>query len=86
MILKMDGVGGYAGWRWVYIIEGIFSILIAFLVWYGLPNEPSTAYFLNAEERRMMQVRNARASPVHGQRGLQLGGGEDRAARPQALT
>ncbi|KID92414.1 MFS transporter [Metarhizium guizhouense ARSEF 977] len=56
-ILKMDGVAGYAGWRWVYIIEGIFSFLVAPVIWFGLPNDPSTAYFLTADERRMMQVR-----------------------------
>jgi hypothetical protein len=24
----MDGVGGYEGWRWIFILEGIFTILI----------------------------------------------------------
>lgn len=56
-ILKMDGIGGYAGWRWVYIIEGIFSMLIAPIIWFGLPNDPSNAYFLNDEEKRMMKIR-----------------------------
>lgn len=57
LILKMDGVGGQAGWRWVYIIEGIFSVLIGALVWFALPNDPTEAYFLNEEEKRMMRVR-----------------------------
>lgn len=76
-ILKMDGVSGIAGWRyvhsgaplriyfrplgwfsrWVYIIEGIFSIVCAFAVWFGLPNDPSNAYFLNDEEKHMMRCR-----------------------------
>ncbi|KAK8213606.1 hypothetical protein M8818_002910 [Zalaria obscura] len=56
-ILHMDGVAGYAGWRWVYIIEGIFSIIVAVIVWFGLPNDPSNAYFLNAEEKHLMQIR-----------------------------
>lgn len=41
----------------MYIIEGIFSILIAILVWFGLPNDPNNAYFLNAEDKRLMQIR-----------------------------
>lgn len=57
VLLKMDGVAGYAGWRWVYIIEGIASILIGVVVWFGLPNDPSNAYFLNDEEKRIMRVR-----------------------------
>jgi hypothetical protein len=45
--------------RWVYIIEGIFSIVIAIAVWFGLPTDPTNAWFLNAEEREMMRFRNA---------------------------
>lgn len=57
LILKMDGVAGYAGWRWVYIIEGIFSVVVAIAVWFGLPNDPSNAYFLNNREKELMAVR-----------------------------
>lgn len=58
-LLQMDGVGGYAGWKWVYIIEGVFSILVAVVVWFGLPNNPSRAYFLNEEDRHLMDIRAA---------------------------
>lgn len=57
LILKMDGVGGYAGWRWVYIIEGLFSMVVAVMVWFGLPNDPSNAYFLNEREKELMRIR-----------------------------
>ncbi|KAJ5642006.1 hypothetical protein N7490_006006 [Penicillium lividum] len=57
-LLQMDGIGGKAGWRWVYIIEGLFSFIIAVLIWFGLPNDPEKAYFLTEEERWMMRVRN----------------------------
>ncbi|KAB8346275.1 hypothetical protein FH972_023319 [Carpinus fangiana] len=56
-ILHMDGVSGVAGWRWVYIIEGVISFAIAIYVYLGLPNDPSNAYFLNQKERQMMQIR-----------------------------
>ncbi|KAJ6110899.1 hypothetical protein N7486_003134 [Penicillium sp. IBT 16267x] len=57
-LLQMDGIAGKAGWRWVYIIEGLFSFIIAILIWFGLPNNPEEAYFLTEEERWMMRVRN----------------------------
>lgn len=57
LILKMDGVGGYAGWRWVFILEGLLSLLVAAIVWFGLPNDPSNAYFLDAREKNLMRIR-----------------------------
>lgn len=57
LILKMDGVGGYAGWRWVYIIEGLFSMVVAAMVWFGLPNEPEKSWFLNEREKELMRIR-----------------------------
>ena len=45
--------------RWVYIIEGCFSILITFAVWYGLPTNPAESWFLNDEEKNMMRIRYA---------------------------
>ncbi|TDZ36770.1 putative transporter [Colletotrichum spinosum] len=65
-ILKMDGIAGYEGWRWVFIIEGIFSIIIAPIIWWGLPNDPGNAYFLTAEEKRMMKVRAAQRAQYMG--------------------
>ncbi|KAK5115856.1 hypothetical protein LTR85_009450 [Meristemomyces frigidus] len=56
-ILHMDGVDGEAGWKWVYIIEGLFSIVVAAAVWFGLPNDPSNAYFLKPEEKELMRRR-----------------------------
>jgi hypothetical protein len=56
--LHADFVETNTGLRWVYIIEGLFSALCAILIWFGLPNNPAEAYFLNEEERWMMRVRN----------------------------
>ncbi|KAJ5831723.1 hypothetical protein N7474_000034 [Penicillium riverlandense] len=57
-LLQMDGIGGKAGWRWVYMIEGVFSAVCAVFIWFGLPNNPAEAYFLTDEEKWMMRVRN----------------------------
>jgi MFS family permease len=65
-ILKMDGIGGFAGWRWVFIIEGICSFLIAPVIWFGLPNNPTEAWFLTEEEKAMMKVREAQRAHYMG--------------------
>ncbi|KAL0256465.1 hypothetical protein SLS55_008860 [Diplodia seriata] len=57
MVYRREEQAKRVSYLWVYIIEGIFSVLVAFVVWFGLPNDPSNAYFLNAEEKEMMRVR-----------------------------
>jgi len=68
-ILHMDGVGGYAGWRWynkiivlmlirrLYIIEGLITIVFGFAVFWLLPDKPEHAYFLNVQDKENMAVR-----------------------------
>jgi MFS family permease len=56
-ILHMDGAAGYAGWRWLYIIEGAFTILFGFACFWLLPNKPEDAYFLNGKDKENMMIR-----------------------------
>ncbi|KAL2374502.1 hypothetical protein RJ035_001821 [Blastomyces gilchristii] len=55
----MSGVAGQKGWRWILIIEGIPSVLIGVATWFGLADDPDTAYYLNAEERELMRARRS---------------------------
>ncbi|TFK43548.1 MFS transporter [Crucibulum laeve] len=50
-ITKMDGIAGLAGWRWIYILEGIATVLSSFIAAYFLPADISSATFLTEEER-----------------------------------
>jgi sugar phosphate permease len=56
-ILFMNGTAGYAGWRWLYIIEGIITIIFSFAVYFLVPRNYSSAYFLNEEEKALMKHR-----------------------------
>ncbi|KAI5358431.1 putative major facilitator superfamily, MFS transporter superfamily [Septoria linicola] len=48
----MNGVGGLAGWRWVFILEGIPAILCGIYTYSMLPNYPETATFMSEYERQ----------------------------------
>ncbi|KAF5093834.1 hypothetical protein D0Z03_002272 [Geotrichum reessii] len=50
-IAKMDGVGNLAGWRWIFILEGIATVLVAAFAFWGMNDYPETAKFLTEEER-----------------------------------
>lgn len=50
-ISRMDGVGGYAGWRWIFILEGLLTVITAITAFFVLHDFPETASFLTAPER-----------------------------------
>jgi nitrate/nitrite transporter NarK len=56
-ILYMDGVAGWPGWRWLYVLEGILTIVFAGLCVKLVPKNYQTAYFLNAEDKKIMAIR-----------------------------
>lgn len=50
-IAKMDGIGGLEGWRWIFILEGIVTVLVAVWAFFALHDFPETASFLTQDER-----------------------------------
>ncbi len=51
-ISKMHGVGGLEGWRWIFILEGILTVVVACISFFFLHDFPETAKFLTEEERQ----------------------------------
>jgi len=48
----INGAAGLEGFRWLFIIEGIITLLSAFLLWFLLPDYPARAKWLNAAEKK----------------------------------
>lgn len=53
----MDGVGGYAGWRWIFILEGILTVIVALIAFFTIYDFPETASFLTEREREFVIYR-----------------------------
>ena len=51
-IAKMDGVGGKPGWAWIFILEGLATILISIASFWMVHDFPDEATFLTDEDRR----------------------------------
>lgn len=47
----IHNAGGLSAWRWLFIIEGIPSVISAFFVWFFLPDFPEDAKWLTIQER-----------------------------------
>ena len=50
-ILGMDGILGIAGWKWIYIIEAVPTVLVGVLVLFVMTDRPAKAKWLTADER-----------------------------------
>lgn len=57
LINLMNGVSGLEGWRWIFILEGIATVLIAFASFWMMHDYPDTAKFLSPEERYALTER-----------------------------
>jgi ACS family tartrate transporter-like MFS transporter len=55
-ILEMDGVLGLAGWQWIFILEAIPAVLLAFVVLRVMTERPAVAPWLTAEERDWLEA------------------------------
>jgi D-galactonate transporter len=49
-----DGVSGWHGWQWLFVLEGIPTVLIGFIVYFLLANKPAEAKFLSEHEKRVV--------------------------------
>ena len=63
LILELDGVAGLRGWQWLFVIEGLPATLLAFAVLKLLPDGPSRADWLSAEEKATIAARLAAEEP-----------------------
>ena len=58
-IANLDGAGGYSAWRWIFIIEGLISVVVSVIMKFWVPNWPEKCKFLNAEEKAVLLKRLA---------------------------
>lgn len=56
-ISHMDGLGGYSGWRWIFIINGLLTIAIALVGMAFIVDFPDKANFLRPDQKEMIQTR-----------------------------
>jgi MFS transporter, ACS family, tartrate transporter len=70
MIMGMDGIGGLAGWQWLFIIEAGPAVILAVVVWFYLTDRPAAAQWLEPDERAWLDKRLANEArqkeEVHG--------------------
>ena len=58
-LLKMHGIGGLAGWRWLLLCEGLPACALGLYTLYTLPDRPRDARWLTEEQKDALEKRLA---------------------------
>ncbi|ESK84554.1 mfs transporter [Moniliophthora roreri MCA 2997] len=56
-IIHMDGIGGRPGWSWIFILEGLFTVVFGASSYFTLPRAPEKCWFLNEEEKKYVAAK-----------------------------
>ncbi|WP_432669637.1 MFS transporter [Pseudomonas umsongensis] len=51
LLSNMDGVYGWKGWQWMFVVEAIPTVLLGLAVYFALANRPSEAKWLSEQEK-----------------------------------
>ena len=54
-LLSLHGLGGLAGWRWLFLLEALPAIVLSFVVWQRLPDRPHQAPWLPSDEAAALE-------------------------------
>ena len=57
LLLGLDGAMGFKGWQWLFIIEGIPSVLLGIVTWFYLTDRPAKADWLTAEQKAWLSAK-----------------------------
>src|SRR5581483_7275326 len=57
LLLGLDGVFGLRGWQWLFIVEGVPSVLLGIVTWFYLTDRPEHATWLSPEQKTWLASR-----------------------------
>ena len=68
IMTNLNGVNGWAGWQWVFLIEGIPSVIAGIATYFYLTDKPEQAHWLTKRERNLVHADLARDAASLGHR------------------
>ncbi len=55
IMTSLDGSNGWQGWQWVFLLEGIPSVLAGIATWFYLTDRPEQAKWLTPREQQLVR-------------------------------
>lgn len=59
------GLGGLHGWQWLFLLEGIPSVILGVVLWFVLPECPAEAKWLKGDNRELLQKDVSSTAEAH---------------------
>jgi ACS family tartrate transporter-like MFS transporter len=66
-LLKLNGLAGLKGWQWLFLAEGLPSVVLAIVTLFYLTDRPADAHWLSPEERERLMERLQREQALQDQ-------------------
>ncbi len=54
-LMQLGGTAGLHGWQWMFLIEGVPTILVGIILYFKLPDRPSDVRWLSAQEAKALE-------------------------------
>ncbi|MDF2443093.1 MAG: hypothetical protein JWR01_1296 [Subtercola sp.] len=54
-LLLLEGLGGIAGWRWAFVLQGLPAVILGIYIFFVLPKKPADAKWLDDREKAYLQ-------------------------------
>ena len=65
-LLKLNGVAGLSGWQWLFLFEGVPTVLVGISVLFVLKNGPDVAEWMTPEERSWLRSELRKDQELYG--------------------
>ncbi|KAL3431398.1 major facilitator superfamily domain-containing protein [Aspergillus tetrazonus] len=69
----VSGAGGLSWWQWLFLTEGIATVIFGIAIWFLLPDFPATATWLTDREKAFIQGRLPQNAPRASEQNFKLG-------------
>src|SRR5438445_13667121 len=53
-LLQMHDMFGFRNWQWMYLVEGLMSVVVGVIAFFYLPNRPKDARWLDGAEKHAL--------------------------------
>ncbi|KAL4790064.1 major facilitator superfamily domain-containing protein [Aspergillus venezuelensis] len=68
----VSGAGGLSGWQWLFLTEGIATVIFGVAIWFLLPDFPETATWLSERVKKFIQARLPSNAPRASEQNFKL--------------